>query len=195
MPGARRFEKPMAISSTTSDTPAIVEPGAVVVLQVDDCRQDEQRHQVHDLDERVERGAGGVLEGVADRVADDRRLVGLGALAAVVAVLDVLLGVVPRPARVRQVVGHQLAGDDHGGQERAEGEVVDPEADDHRREHGEQRRRGQLAERGGGADVDDGAVVGPLLAGHDLAVGELAADLLHHDTGGAATARSRARRT
>ena len=29
-------------------------------------------------------GPGGVLEGIADRVADDRGLVGLGALAAVV---------------------------------------------------------------------------------------------------------------
>ena len=55
-----------------------------------------------------------------------------------------------------------------------------------RREHGEQRRRGQLAQRGGGADVDDRAVVGLLRAGHDLAVGELAADLLHDDAGGAA---------
>ena len=72
------------------------------------------------------------------------------------------------------------------GEERAEGQVVDAEADDHRREHGEQRRGGQLAQRRRGADVDDRAVVGPLLAGHDLAVGELAADLLHHDAGGAA---------
>src|SRR3712207_7075879 len=33
------------------------EAGAVVVAQVDDRRQDEQRHQVHHLDERVERRA------------------------------------------------------------------------------------------------------------------------------------------
>ena len=72
------------------------------------------------------------------------------------------------------------------GEERAEREVVDAEADDDRREHGEQRRRGQLAQRRGGADVDDRAVVGLLLARHDLAVGELAADLLHDDAGGAA---------
>ena len=34
----------------------------------------------HELHEDVERGAGGVLEGVADGVADDGGLVGLGAL-------------------------------------------------------------------------------------------------------------------
>ena len=78
------------------------------------------------------------------------------------------------PPALRQVVGHQLADEDDRGEERAEGEEVDAEADDHRREHGEQRRGGQLAQRGRGADVDDRAVVGLLLARHDLAVGELA---------------------
>ena len=102
--------------------------GPGVVPQGDHRRQDEQRHQVHDLDERVEGGAGGVLEGVAHGVADHGRLVGLGSLAPLVAVLDVLLGVVPRPAGVGQEVGHELAGQDGGGQEGPEGEVVDPEA-------------------------------------------------------------------
>ena len=64
------------------------------------------------------------------------------------------------PPALRQVVGHELAGEDDRGQEGAEGEVADAEADDHRREHGEQGRGGQLAQRGGGADVDDRAVVG-----------------------------------
>ena len=66
-------------------------------------------------------GPGGVLERVADRVADHGRLVGLGALAALVAVLDVLLGVVPRATGVAQEVGHELTGEDHAGEERAEG--------------------------------------------------------------------------
>ena len=154
--------------------------------QADDRREDQQRHEVHHLDERVERRAGGVLERVADGVADDGGLVGVRALAALVAVLDVLLGVVPRPTGVRQVVGHQLAGEDDGGEEGAEGRVADAEADDHRREHGEQRRGDEFTQRGLRADVDDRAVVGQLLAGHDLAVGELVADLLHDHAGGAA---------
>ena len=90
------------------------------------------------------------------------------------------------PPELRQVVGHQLADEDDRGEERAEREEVDAEADDDRGEHGEQRRRGQLTQRGLGADVDDRAVLGLLLALHDLAVGELLADLLDHDAGGAA---------
>ena len=101
------------------------------------------------------------------------------------AVLDVLLGVVPGATGVGQVVRHQLAGEDDGGEEGAERPPVDAEPDDDRGEHGEERRGGELTQRRRGADVDDRAVVGLLLALHDLAVGELAADLLHHDTGGA----------
>src|SRR5205814_7780647 len=47
------------------------EPGAVVVPQADDGRQDQQAHQVHHLDQRVEGGTGRVLEGVANGVTDD----------------------------------------------------------------------------------------------------------------------------
>ena len=90
------------------------------------------------------------------------------------------------PPALRQVVGHQLADEDDRGEERAERVEVDAEADDDRREHREQGRRGELAQRCLGADVDDRAVVGLLLAAHDLAVGELLADLLHDDAGGAA---------
>ena len=61
-------------------------------------RHDQQRHDVDDLDERVDRRAGGILVGVADGVAGHGRLVRVRALAAVVAFLDVLLGVVPDTA-------------------------------------------------------------------------------------------------
>ena len=44
----------------------------------------------------------------------------------------------------------------------------------------------ELPQRRRGADVDDRAVVGPLRALHDLAVGELAPHLLHDGAGGAA---------
>ena len=71
-----------------------------------------------------------------------------GALAAVVAVLDVLLGVVPGATGVGQVVGHELAHQDHRRQEGAQGRVADAEADDDRGEHGQQGRGGQLPQRG-----------------------------------------------
>ena len=60
--------------------------------------EQEQRHDVGDLDHRVDGGAGRILVGIADGVAGHRGLVGVGALAAVMAVLDVFLGVVPGAA-------------------------------------------------------------------------------------------------
>src|SRR3954453_14856961 len=69
---------------------------------LDDGRRDEHGHQVHHLDGRVDRRAGSALERVADRVTDDGRGVRLAALAAVVAVLDHLLRVVPGTAGVRE---------------------------------------------------------------------------------------------
>jgi hypothetical protein len=42
--------------------------------------QQQQGHDVGDLDHRVHSRAGGVLVGIADGVARDARLVGLGAL-------------------------------------------------------------------------------------------------------------------
>jgi hypothetical protein len=162
-----------------------------------DRGQDQQRHQVHHLDQRVDRRAGGVLERIADGVADHDRLVHVGALAAVVAFLDVLLGVVPRPAGVGQEVRHQLTDDDGGDQVAAERVRAEAEPNGHRHEHGEQGRRGELAERSAGADVDDRAVVGLLGVVHDPGLlAELATNLFHDHAGGAAHRedRERARR-
>src|SRR3954447_4042809 len=61
----------------------------------------QQRDDVRHLDHRVDRRAGRVLVGVTNRVARDGRGVGLGALAAELAVLDQLLRVVPRAAARR----------------------------------------------------------------------------------------------
>ena len=82
--------------------------------------EQQQGDDVGDLDHRVHRRAGGVLVGIADRVAGHRGLVRLGALAAVVAVLDVLLGVVPRAAAGGHRDRHEQAADDHAKQQRAE---------------------------------------------------------------------------
>eukprot|EP00976_Prorocentrum_cordatum_P078427 1183109-Prorocentrum_minimum.AAC.1 len=58
-------------------------PGAWHALAVVDGHEEvaeDERDDRHQLHQDVERGAGGVLEGVADGVADHRRLVALGAL-------------------------------------------------------------------------------------------------------------------
>ena len=103
------------------------------------------------LIEHVQRRTRRVLERIADRVADDRRLVRLGALAAVRAGLDVLLGVVPGAAAVVQEARHQDAGDRADHQQRRDrlgahelarpAEVLEEQADDDREEHDE--RAGQ----------------------------------------------------
>src|SRR5690606_9519548 len=53
-------------------------------------RHDQQRDDVDDLDERIDRGASRVLVGIAHGVARDRSLVRVRALAPVVAFFDVL---------------------------------------------------------------------------------------------------------
>ena len=65
-------------------------------------------------------GPGGVLVRVADRVAGDRGGVGLGALAAVGAVLDQLLRVVPGAAAGGHRDREEEAGDDRADQQAAE---------------------------------------------------------------------------
>src|SRR5271157_6589152 len=57
------------------DADDAVEPPLVVIG--DDPGDRQQRHHVHDLDQRVERRAGRVLERIADGVAGDSRLVPL----------------------------------------------------------------------------------------------------------------------
>src|SRR6516225_6554748 len=75
----------------------------------DEQRGENEGYCGQQLHQDVERRAGGVLEGVADGVADDGRGVGIRTLAEQLAVvvlevarLDVLLGVVPRAAAVVQ---------------------------------------------------------------------------------------------
>ena len=49
----------------------------------------------HQFDEDVQRRTGGILEGIADGVADDSGVVAGGVLAAEITLLDKLLGIVP----------------------------------------------------------------------------------------------------
>ena len=68
-------------------------------------------HHAHQFDEDVQRRAAGVLERVADGVANHCSLVVLRTFAAEVAFLDILLGIVPSTARV----GHENGQDEARG--------------------------------------------------------------------------------
>ena len=70
------------------------------VLLLNDREIDYQRGKYdgnhrQQLDEDVDSGAGSILEGIAYGIANDSSLVGIAALAAVYAALNVLLGVIP----------------------------------------------------------------------------------------------------
>uniref|UniRef100_J3M453 Uncharacterized protein n=1 Tax=Oryza brachyantha TaxID=4533 RepID=J3M453_ORYBR len=151
---------------------------------------EDERLDGHELDEdveRMERGAGGVLERVADGVPDDRRLVRLRALRPQRprrlrrAGLDVLLRVVPRAAAVRRRDRHLHAGHQRAGEQ--PGQRLHPEQrpGHQRAQHHQRPRRHHLPERGVGGDPDAGGVVRrrePLGEPRDLL--ELAPHLLHH---------------
>src|SRR3546814_185314 len=123
-------------SSTVSPTPAALwgfptlPPGRPQAAQAnaigkdcfsietaDEVARKDQADDGHHRDEDVHGGARGVLEGVADGVADHGRLVGLSTLAAVGTSLDVLLGVVPGTARVGHEDGEAEADDQRTGEE------------------------------------------------------------------------------
>ena len=114
----------------------------------------------HELHDDVERGAGGILEGIADGVTDDGSLVELGALALDHAVyddgtlLDVLLGVVPRATGVGRGDGHLDGGGDGTREETRDGVDAEEDAEEEGGGHDEHRGRNHLAERRVGGDGD-----------------------------------------
>src|SRR5256886_13651424 len=82
------------------------------VLRLKSCALDKERRQhqrdrAQELDENMQRRAGGVLERIADGVTDDGCLVSGTPLPTVFARLDELLCVVPGPAAVVQQRGHE----------------------------------------------------------------------------------------
>src|SRR5262249_36691628 len=109
------------------------------------------------------------------------RGVGLGALAAVVPVLDQLLGVIPGTTGVGQEDRHQHAGRDRARKVGAQRGIAEREPDRDGRQHRQQPRGGQFTERVRGADVHYPAVLGLLGVIHDPRVGaELVSHLDHH---------------
>ena len=134
------------------------------------------------------------LYGIADGVARDRGVVRLGALAAVRAVLDRLLRVVPGAAACGHRDREEEAGDDRADQEAAEHPRVD-DPDDDREADRHERRQQHAAERRLRDDVDRAAVLGPRRPLHDPGVlAELAAHLLDDLAADAADRLHRERR-
>jgi len=95
-----------------------------------DQRDDQQRHDVDDLDQRVDGRTCGVLVGIAYGITGYRRLVGLGAFTSKVVVLNVLLGVVPCTTTGGHGDGHEQAGDDRADQHAAQGFRAQDDPDD-----------------------------------------------------------------
>ena len=127
------------------------------------------------------------LNGSPHRIAHDGGLVGLAALAAEVASLDVLLGVVPGAAGVGLEQGQQHAAGGHARQQAAQHLGAAQEADRDRSHDRQQAGHDHLLDRRRGRDVHAAPEVGDggsLHQAGDLL--ELAAHLLDHREGGAA---------
>lgn len=141
----------------------------------------------HELDEDVERGAGGVFEGVAYGVANYGGLVHVGAFAAEVAFLDIFLGVVPRAAGVGHEDGKNEACGEAAGEQAYHAGHAEDDAHKDRHGYGEKRREHHLALRALGGNLHATCIVRLGLAGEDaFDFAELAAHFLHHMSGGAA---------
>jgi hypothetical protein len=133
------------------------------------------------VDQDVHRRPGGVLERVADRVADHAGGLGGRALAAVVALLDVLLGVVPGTAGVGHHQRQQHAAEQGAAEHAAEGRGAETQADDHRRSDGDGAGQDHAPQGRRGGDVHAACRVRLRLAFEQARyLVELAADLLDH---------------
>src|SRR6185437_5005526 len=132
-------------------------PPTLLAVDRGDDRDDQDRDDVGDLDHRVDRRAGRVLVRVADRVARDGSGVGLRAIAAVGAVLDPLLRVVPGAAAGGHRDREEDAGDDRADKQAAEHLRLD-DPDDDREGDRNRRREHHLLDRRAGDDVDRAAI-------------------------------------
>src|SRR5258708_9222981 len=113
MPSMSRSPAPSArfraygLSPATSSSEIGLRRKSCRALDKERCQY--QRDRAQELDQHVERWPGGVLEGIPHRVAHDGGLMRLAALAAVLAGLDLLLGVAPRPAATVERPSHPHA--------------------------------------------------------------------------------------
>ena len=148
---------------------------------------DEQGHDVDDLDQGVDRRTCGVLVGVAHGVAGHSRFVGFRALAAVVSVFDVFLGVVPSTAAGTHGNSHEQTGDDGAHQQATQSRWAQDQADHDRGDHGQQAGDHHFFDGCSGQHVHSGVVLGLAGTVHDaFDFLELAAYFHHHGTSGTA---------
>lgn len=126
-------------------------------------RSDDHGRDRHQLDQDVERRAARILQRVADRVGHNTRLVSIRVLTTMMALLDVLLGVVRRTTRVGLEESHGDTRDDGTDQDprkeqrmRQTGQNDDPKCHEPRSLHALQGSRSR--------DRDGGLVVSRLLA-------------------------------
>src|ERR1700682_3196288 len=107
----------------TSPRPALPGRGRVTSLVNQrvggDRGADQDGDDIDDFDHGVDRRSGGVLVGIAHRIAGDGGRMRLRALAAVVAVLDVLLGVVPGATPRRHLDRQEDPGHDRSNEHAA----------------------------------------------------------------------------
>ena len=81
---------------------------------------DQQRHDVDDLDQGIDRRAGSVLVRVANGVSSHSGLVGLGTFTAKIALLDILFGIVPGATASTHRDGDKETGHDRAHQQSAQ---------------------------------------------------------------------------
>ena len=154
---------------------------------IHDQAREHDGHHAQQLNEDVDGRARGILERVAHGVAHHAGLVALAALAAEVAGLDVLLGVVPGAAGVGHVDGHQEAGDGGAGQQTDHTLEAQHHAHHDGRYHGDNGGQHHLLQAGLGAQVHAARIIGIGLALHQARdLTELTAHLQHHALGRAA---------
>src|SRR5260370_16848296 len=101
---------------------------------------DQDGNDIDDFDHWVDRGPGGVLVGIAGGVACDGGRMRLRSLAAVVAVLDVLLGVVPGATTRRHLDRQEDPGHDSPNEHAAE--RLGPQGEAHQQRRGHRNQPG-----------------------------------------------------
>mmetsp|Transcript_76961 Transcript_76961/g.89445 ORF Transcript_76961/g.89445 Transcript_76961/m.89445 type:complete len:344 (-) Transcript_76961:316-1347(-) len=147
-------------------------------------RREDDGDDGHQLDQNVQSGTRRVLERITHSVTNHSSSVLRGPLALVLvaqsALLDVLLGIVPRTAGVRARHGHLHARHNGAGQQTSKGVLAEQNSGDDRREEHEARGGHHLVQRSLRGDRHACLVVGLLRAVRDLRVLELTADLVHH---------------
>ena len=131
-------------------------------------RGEKRSNQRDHGDLSVDGRTGGILEGIADSITDNRSLVGVAALAAFVACFNILLGVVPQTTCVGHKESEKQTAYDVAEQESGNSLGTADDTYCNSSEYAYKTGRDELLERAGGCNVDALAVFG-LDTGNTLA--------------------------